>query len=197
MKFSRRTLVLALTAFVLTLAVILTQGRSPDEASQDSAIAPLFTFTEADIQSLRIDMPPDRQLTVERDANGFWQMTEPETALANQGAFGFLANLLVTATGDRALEVPTADANIYGLDQPFATLDITLANQETHKLVLGTFTFNRSGLYALVDPPNPLPDPLSITIVPADFELALNRPMEEWKEPDAEAAPTEDPENAQ
>lgn len=187
MKLTRRTLALVLTAVALTLAVILTQ-QSPQNDAQDAEALPLFGFTEIDVQAIEVETA-DRTLVFERDDNLLWQMTAPDETLANQGAVSFLASVLATATRDRPLDVPTDDLGTYGLDQPFATLDITLTNQETHRLVLGSFNFNRTGLYALVDPPANPTEPQRVFIVPADFEVALNRPLEEWKEPEATDEP--------
>ena len=198
MKLTRRNLVLVLVALTLAVVVILTQNQSQTPSLPGATLqetTPIFEFTEADIQRLGIETPT-RSFAFERDAVGIWQMTAPEQTIANQGAVAFLANLLATGTRDRPLSVPASSAITYGLDQPFATIDVALNTDETHQLVLGTFNFNRSSLYALIDPTPDLGETLEVSIVPADFETAINRPLEDWKEPenppgspDPEAAP--------
>jgi hypothetical protein len=139
----------------------------------------LFAFEERDIQALDIDTVA-RDFAFERDENGVWRITEPEAAIANDATIAFLANLLATSSSDQTLSTTPDDIATYGLDRPFAIVDITLEDGRTHQLILGTFNFDQSRLYAQVDPAAEAAEEISVLLVPADFETAINRPLEDW-----------------
>jgi len=191
MQLKRQNILLILTALILGGAVLLT--RSPNDDTSNTATTDLFAFEERDIQALDLDTPT-RNYAFEKDENGIWRITEPEEAIANEATVAFLANLLAVSESTQTL--PTAPDNLapYGLDRPFATIDITLEDGSTHQLVLGTFNFDQSRLYAQVDPAEATEDTeaIDVLLVPADFETAINRPLEDWL-PEEEAA-TETPE---
>jgi len=186
MKLQRRNLILVGLAIMLGGITLYT--REPQSSPANPGTVDLFGFEEQDVQALTMEVD-GRSLVFERDENQVWQMTQPEEAVANDGNVAYLVNLLATGVkGDRPLTVAPDELATYGLEQPYATLDITLANDTTHELVLGTYNFNRSNLYALIDPPDDLDnaEAVEVSLVPADFEIALNRPLEEWKQPEAE-----------
>jgi len=191
MKLQRRNIVLVGVAVLLGAVTLVT--RAPENQPATTRTRDLFAFEEGQVQALQVAVD-GRSLAFERDENQVWQMTQPDQTVANEANVAYLANLLATGVqSDRLITVVPDDLDTYGLDQPYAALDITLDNDETHQLVLGTYTFNRSNLYALVDPPA---DPtsaeeLDVALVSADFEIALNRPLEEWKQPEESPAPAE------
>ncbi|MEO1211175.1 MAG: DUF4340 domain-containing protein [Cyanobacteria bacterium J06638_20] len=192
MQLKRQNILLVLTALVLGGAVLLT--RSPNNATSTDTTTNLFAFDEQDIQALDIDTVA-RNFAFEKDENGIWLITDPETAIANDATVAFLANLLVTSSSDQTLAATPDDLSTYGLDRPFATVDITLEDGSTHQLVLGTFNFDQSRLYAQVDPEAEATEAeaeIDVLLVPADFETAINRPLEDWLPEEEEAVePTE------
>ncbi|MBE9101332.1 DUF4340 domain-containing protein [Vacuolonema iberomarrocanum] len=192
MQLKRQNILLVLTAFVLGGAVLLT--RSPNDATTSDTTTNLFAFEERDIQALDIDTVA-RDFAFEKDENGIWLITEPEEAIANDATVAFLANLLATSSSNQTLSTTPDDISTYGLDRPFATVNITLEDGSTHQLVLGTFNFDQSRLYAQVDPASEAAEAaeeIDVLLVPADFETAINRPLEDWLPEEEEAAePTE------
>jgi hypothetical protein len=52
--------------------------------------------------------------------------------------------LVVKGKSDRAIQVPVAQLQEYGLKQPQATIEVKLKNQTTHQLILGKPDFNRN-----------------------------------------------------
>jgi hypothetical protein len=95
------------------------------------------------------------------------------------------------ATGKRqqTLAVPAAKQAEFGFDRPIAIAEVKLANQQTHRLILGNPNFNRSALYAQVDPSAQTKADLSVVLVSTDFENAVNRPLADWKVKDTAPQP--------
>ncbi len=113
--------------------------------------------------------------------SSFWQLTEPEKVPASDGQVAFLLNLLATGKSDRSFTVPVARLAEFGLNQPTATIEVQLSNQQSHKLLLGLPNFDRKSVYAQVDPPaNPTGD-VTVLLVPFDFYQAVDRPLSDWK----------------
>ncbi|MBD1910529.1 MULTISPECIES: DUF4340 domain-containing protein [unclassified Leptolyngbya] len=181
MKLQRRNLLLVGVALGLGAVTLLTQ--KPQTESATAGTTDLFGFEEAQVKALTVQVN-GRSLAFERDKNKVWQMTKPDKAVANDANVAYLVNLLATGVqSDRPLTVTSDKLGTYGLDKPYATLDVTLENGEAHKLVLGTYNFNRANLYALIDSPKELPEELKVALVSPDFEVALNRPLNDWKQP--------------
>ncbi len=152
-----------LNLFLITIALFLGatvyalnyRQQNPTPLQSASSSQRLFQFDERQVQALEVTTPV-RSLTVIKDDNGLWQLVEPETALANQASVAYLANLLASQPSDRTLTISSDDLSTYGLNQPLATLQVTVEGDRSHTLVLGTYNFNRTALYALVDPPEDL-----------------------------------------
>ncbi|NJR64201.1 MAG: DUF4340 domain-containing protein [Leptolyngbyaceae cyanobacterium CRU_2_3] len=200
MKLKPSTLFLILAALALGGVVLIVQSQVPVPQPGATASDPkkLFSFQESQIQTLtlqtQIPQTQARSLKFQRDKDGKWQMLEPEKATANDASMSFLLNLLATGQSQRSFSVPASDREQYGFQQPLATLEVTLDNKETHQLVLGSYDFNRSNLYALVDPPTDAQAGLNVRLVPPTFETAIRRPVEEWKQtPASKAAPDTSP----
>ena len=215
MKFQKTplillTIALSLGAFVYFYEV---QGKPQREAAQ-AQTEQLFAFKEEDVRSLTLTTPTqtlafaktpaaqlssapkadsapktDQKVTAQPTAETLvWAMTQPEQAAANDASIAYLLNLLTTDKRQQTLKVPAAKLAEFGLDKPVAIAEVKLANQTSHRLLLGKPNFNRSGLYAQVDPPAQPNVDRSVVLVSTDFENAVQRPLSEWK-----AKPTEQP----
>jgi len=190
MKIKRSTLFLLLAALVLggiTILVARTQPPSSEQA-ETTTEQNLFSFKEDQVQSFTLDTQLEFY-TFERDDQQNWQMVEPEKAPASDASIAFLLDQMVTGKSERSITVPASDRADFGLDNPLATVEVTLENQETHQLVLGGYDFNRSFIYALTDPPADENADLQVFLVSPNFENAVIRPREEWKQA-AEASPS-------
>jgi len=104
-----------------------------------------------------------------------WLMKAPSQTPASDASVSYLMNLLAKGKSDRAIQVPVAQLQEYGLDQPQATIEVTLKNQTTHQLILGKPDFNRNFLYAQADPAVKSARDVSVLLVSTDFENAVNR----------------------
>jgi hypothetical protein len=195
MKLQRTTLILLLLAlglggFVYFYEIQGTPQRQEAREKQQQ----IFTFKEEQIQSLRV-VRQNQTLQFDRVKNGKteWRMQSPEKVPASEGAIAYLLDLLVGGTSDRVLTVPAAQLSDYGLQQPQATVEVTLNDGKTHRLVLGQPDFNRSFLYAQADPPSPQPDSASVLLVSPNFENAVDRPLAEWKQASAPTQKSTEP----
>jgi hypothetical protein len=183
MKLQRTTLILLVTAILLGGFVYYSeiQGAQKREAAKTTK-RPIFSFKEDQIQSLTIYMG-EETLEFERVSGKetAWQMKTPNDVPASDASIAFLSNLLVEGKSDRSFPIKANQLQEYGLDKPTAVVKVQLKNQQTHQLILGKPDFNRSFLYAQVDPSSQKPQPLNVFLVPIDFEYAVNRPMSEWQ----------------
>lgn len=190
-------ILIAIAALLGGVVVLVELQKNPTQEETRSAGKKLFPFQESDIQAFSLKTPqqtvsfakiPASSPSVKTGspspspASQSWQMTAPETAIASEGSIAFLLNLIGAGSSEKTLTIPVARLAEFGLDQPQATIDITLNNQKKHRLVLGDPDFNRSFLYAQVDPLSKPEAAQTIHLVSLDFENAVNRPISEWKQ---------------
>lgn len=203
MKFQKTPLILLFTALVLGGFVYFFDLRKePQQAATKAEAKPVFTFKEGEVQAFTIQtskqtlsfekatIAPAKNPAIKASA---WQMITPEKVAANEGTIAFLLNLLATSRSERTIPTPVARKSEFGLEQPAATVEVKLANQQTHRLLLGKANFNRSSIYALADPPASPNQDLSVLLVPIDFQNGVDRPLAEWKQEkpkDAKSSPT-------
>jgi hypothetical protein len=201
MKFKPTTLALVAIAILLGGVVYFTETRrSSSPEATEGAGGSIFEFEESQVQSFTVETP-EQTLSFAKDDAGQWQMQQPEPGLASDASVAYLLNLLATAESDRPLTVPAANVSEFGLDEPAATINVVLDNQETHQLILGSANFDNSAIYAQADPETTAEETteeaeLTVLLVSPDFENAVNRPLEEWRsQPESESpldAPTPD-----
>ncbi|MCU0549386.1 MAG: DUF4340 domain-containing protein [Leptolyngbya sp. Prado105] len=194
MKFQRTSLALVFAALALGGFVYYTESKKPPQIDQaKSNEQPLFNFKEQDVQAFTVQtpiqtlafaqssltIPPNQKGKPQSSSPTGWRMQKPESTPADEGAVAFLLNLLATAKSDRTFTVSPAKKSEFGLDQPSATVEVKLNNQQSHRLVIGKPNFNRNFLYALVDPSEN--KDLSVLLIPINFQNAVDRPLAEWK----------------
>jgi hypothetical protein len=211
MKIKKSTVFLLLAALALGGITVLTVQTQEPSSEQTAEGEPqdLFAFQEDQVQSFTLENRSE-SFRFERNEEGQWQMLEPEQRPANDASIAFLLDQMAAAESTRSITISANERSDFGLDEPLATVDVTLDNQETHRLVLGGYDFNRSFIYALVDPPADENADLQVFLVSPNFENAVTRPREEWEateeaspesspspspnaSPDASPSPTESP----
>ena len=104
----------------------------------------------------------------------------PPTYPANEAYVAFLLNEVVRGRSDRILSATPQQIRDYGLENPQATLDITLRTGETYQLVVGNRDFTGSNLYAQVDPRRGTLTAQPVLLLSTNLENAVDRPLEEW-----------------
>lgn len=182
MKLKPSTIVLVVVTAILGGAVYLSQidGPTRSENQANQATQDLFAFEEQQVTGFTLKTQL-RSLEFVKDDNGTWQMKEPDAVPANEASIAYLLNLIAVSQGDRPFTAPTVQQSDFGFHQPLATIDLTLDSQESHRLIIGGYNFDRSRLYAQVDPPTDPTETLNIVLVPADFDAAVNRALPEWR----------------
>ncbi|MCY7407010.1 MAG: DUF4340 domain-containing protein [Alkalinema sp. CAN_BIN05] len=185
MKLLRTPLILMAAAAAIAGAVYFVEFHRPPTSSQTTvspttATSParLFEFQEREIQGLSIKTVGT---TVVLEKEKTWMVRSPlSTVPASEAVVAFLTNLLMSPR-ERVIQVPATRRSEFGLDQPLATIEITTVNQQRHRLILGQLNFDRTGLYALVDPSMDPNADLSVMVVPTSFESAVVRNGLEWR----------------
>lgn len=180
MKIKPATLFLVLAALLMGGIVMVAGNQRPPEQTASQPGQKLFAFEEKQVQSLTVKTQL-RSLKFERDQSGKWQMIEPDKTAASDASIAYLLNLLA-GKSDRTFTALASDRESFSFHQPLATINVVLNNQETHRLLLGGYDFNRSFIYALVDPPPAISGEIKVFLASPSFENAVNRPLEEWKE---------------
>ncbi|WP_414530703.1 DUF4340 domain-containing protein [Nodularia chucula] len=186
MKLPRTTLVLVFLALGLSGFVYFyeIQGKTQREQVQQQQ-QQMFSFTEDDIQSLTVKTA-DITLNLERNTEGEtsrWLLTSPSQEPANDAIVAYLTNLLVQGESDRTLSTPVSELDQFGFNEPLATIEINLKNQQNHQLTLGKPDFNNRFLYAKTDAVTPENGNINVFLVSTDFANAVNREISEWKQP--------------
>ena len=179
MKLNRTPVILLIVAVLLGGVVYLQQQIPPPVKSEAQL---LFGFEEADVRSLNLKTPKQNLSFVKNAAPNpaIWQMTSPNQVRANDASVAYLLNAIAAANSAAPLTAPTAKQAEFGFDSPLATVELTLKDSKTHRLILGKPNFNRTSLYAQIDP-QPGSE-LKIFLVSLDFENAVNRPLSEWQQ---------------
>jgi hypothetical protein len=193
MKLPRTTLILILLALGLGGFVYFHEikGATQREESQEQK-QQIFSFAADDVQSLTVKT---KNVTLNLERNGQsdnpkWLIKSPISTPANDAIVSYLLDLLVKGKSDRTLSTPANQMSEFGLDQPEATININLKNQQTHQLILGKADFNKRFLYAQADAAAKPNENINVILVSTDFANAVNRDISEWQQLGTEKLPT-------
>lgn len=205
MKFKKSTVLLFASALVLGTGVFIYEVTiAPQLAADKLERQKVFHFEMEDVKSLTVKTP-ERKLEFVRveskteSVEPQWEMKVLESSTkselndhkpipANEAYVSFLISLLINAQSDRQISLSPDRKAEYGLDQPQATIDFTLKNDNLYKLVLGKRDFSDNFLYAIANSPDDPNAKLSAILLPINFENGVNRSLSEWK---AESETTE------
>ncbi|MBN3872979.1 MAG: DUF4340 domain-containing protein [Nostoc sp.] len=186
MKLPRTTLILILLALGLGAFVYFYEIRGAtvrEEIKEQKQ--QIFSFAADDVQSLTVKTKK-LTLNLERSpesSNPKWLIKSPISGPANDAIVSYLMDLLVKGKSDRTLSTPAKELGEFALDQPQATINITLKNRQSHQLLLGKSNFNGRFLYAQADPTAKPDGNINVLLVSTDFANAVNRELSEWKQP--------------
>lgn len=221
MKLQLPTLLLVAVAMVLGGFVVTAEFRQSDSDSSAGESQDLFNFSENDVESLTVEMANQR-LHFEKEGEE-WSMRSPEVAPADAASIVFLVNLMASNLSDRVFDVEPENLSDFGFSPPLATIEVELENDDTHRLILGSYDFDRSNIYAqtesaiaTADEPtksaeaepeenhtsnnsgeNTTAETVEVLIVSPSFETAINKPLEDWLQPKEESQPAEGGEETQ
>ncbi|HYX18499.1 MAG TPA: DUF4340 domain-containing protein [Nostoc sp.] len=186
MKLPRTTLILILLTLGLGSFVYFYEIRGAtvrEEIKEQKQ--QIFSFAEDDVQFLTVTTKK-LTLNLERNpesSNPKWLIKSPVSGPANDAIVSYLMDLLVKGNSERTLSTPAKDLKEFALDQPQATINITLKNRQRHQFILGKSNFNRRFLYAQADLATKPNENINVLLVSTDFANAVNRELSEWKQP--------------
>jgi len=196
----RGTVLLLMSAIALGGGVLLLENFGSNGAGNQSSTTtglntlsegegePLLPFPEEDIDSVVVTRLNDT-LTFNKSDEGTWQMTQPETGLAEGGAIAFLLSQLTGATV-QSLTVESADSLFdFGLADPSATVAVT-AGEQSYQIAVGGGDFSGDKRYVRLvnaddeeDADQAATAPIKIHVVAGGIVNAVERPTSEWLMP--------------
>lgn len=195
MKLQRTTWILVGFALILGSGVYFSERQNLTQTETAfSQQQPLFDFTEAQVQTVIIEREDDT-LEFERTDNETqpWQMSDPEDVPASEPAIAFLLNFLIEREAERRFTAERDRLPEYGLDDPFATVTVTVTDSEDEQtLVLGQPNFDENFLYARRNPSETDDAEVEVFLVPYEIRYAVEREYDEWKLAREEAETPED-----
>ncbi|MEH1778135.1 MAG: DUF4340 domain-containing protein [Nostoc sp.] len=187
MKLPRTTLILILLALGLGGFVYFYEIRGAtvrEEIKEQKQ--KIFSFGEDDVQSLTVKTKKftlNLERSPESSSKPKWLIKSPISGPANDAIVSYLMDLLVKGNSDSTLSIPAKQLGEFALDQPQATINITLKNRQSHQLILGKSNFNGRLLYAQADSAIKPDGNINVLLVSTDFANAVNRELSEWKQP--------------
>lgn len=186
MTIQRNTWLLLILATILGGWVYVYEIRGKAEKTQiEVEQQQIFNFSEKAIAKIFIDRPNQTLEFVRTgDFDRPWQMKQPEDVPASDATISFLVDLLVRGERDRAFTVPVSQLKEYGLDNPQTKISVELNNGQRHQIFLGQPNINDKSLYAQTDLSQNTHRETEILLVPKNWQYAVERDLQEWKEPE-------------
>jgi hypothetical protein len=185
MKIQRTTLILILLALSLGSFVYFFEIRGATQRQESQGNKPrIFSFAADDVRSLNISAN-NLNITIDRNTSSNppkWFLKSPISVPASDASVSFLMDLLTKGTSDRIINANSNQLNEFGLNQPIATIEVKLKNQQNHRLILGKPDFNDRFLYAQANPSNKPDGKNEVLLVSKDFVNAVNRELSEWQQ---------------
>lgn len=194
MKLQQSTRILMIIALVLAGSVYVVEIRGKSQQQEIQARQNrIFDVSQDEIQSLVIETG-DRTLKIQRvgedetDAITPWKMLEPMEYPANIARVNAVLNQLVNSqriasnpnSGIRKLTISRSQLEDYGLADSQDSIQIQLQDNTIHRLVLGKSDFTGDAIYAIANPPETLPEKISILVISKAARDAISHPLDEW-----------------
>lgn len=183
MKLKKTTWILVGITFILGSAIALNEWEfAPKREELQEQQKQLFNFTEEAIQVIKIEVGEQNiQIKRAKDKDYTWQMEKPEKVPAEDGIVAFLSDLLVDGESESTLDIENRELKEYGLDKPFATIEVELEEGKKHQIILGNLDFSEKLVYALKDYDEEKKAEAKLLLVPLNFKNAVDRDLAEWK----------------
>jgi hypothetical protein len=149
MKF--RGLLVAVTALAALggLAYWSEKKKQADDKKPSTEEAPkVMTVPEDQFKEVRVEKPGAPATVLAKDANGKWQITQPEPLRADQDSVTSLVSTLSNVNSDRLIEEKAANLGEFGLDKPTMQAVVVRKDGKTQKLLVGGETPTGNGFFA-------------------------------------------------
>jgi hypothetical protein len=146
----RRTTWIVLLIFVVLVGIYWLVQRQPDDdaATGTPTVAPQLVFiTGSDtIRAVRLEDSSGRMVQIEKDDQGTWSLTEPESGMADQERASTLVSQVSNLRSLAVVDTPPAP-EVVGLAAPAYTLTITTIDGGRQLAKIGSLTPTSSGYY--------------------------------------------------
>lgn len=108
-----------------------------------------------------------------------------EKVYANEAYVSFLLEQLISDRSQQTLTANPEQIKEYGLNPPVAIIEVILKDQKIYQMILGKSEFSGNAIYAQVNPPLPETQNQTVLVVSKNFQYAVDRTLEDWKQPAA------------
>jgi hypothetical protein len=146
-----RGLLMAAIALVLLAGAVWwsNKAKKDEEAKAPADLAPKFwKVPEEDVTKIAVYRRDGETTVVEKDADGNWKLTSPKQYRADKDAVNGMLTALASLSGDKLVEEKAPDLKPFHLDDPLATVSITLKDGSYRKLKIGDDVPAGGGAYA-------------------------------------------------
>lgn len=149
MSRGKKLLILVLAFAVLLSAYLIV--RQTQTKTDETADLPVLTLQEDDVGSLSWNAgTDDGELTLSRQGDGWVYDGDPDHFPLDQSAAETMVQAVCSVTASQQLTEPDA-LSAYGLDQPSATVTVTLQDGTSYTLALGDQNSVTQEYYLLLD----------------------------------------------
>lgn len=152
-----------------------TAAEIPAETAEETVNAEETAATENSQSPAKI---PEKSTQISQEIS-------QEKVYANEAYVSFLLEQLVSDRSQQTLTATPAQIKEYGLNPPFAIIEVILKDQKIHQMILGKSEFSGNAIYAQINPPLPETENQTVLVVSKNFEYAVDRTLEDWKQPAA------------
>ncbi|MGL5034157.1 MAG: DUF4340 domain-containing protein [Microcystaceae cyanobacterium] len=199
LRFPKNTLILIGVALTLagSVTVLEIQRQNQPAVTNPSSTQKHFDFSEDAVQAITL-YHQGNTLKIYRgsESKPTWKMDLPTTFEVSEPAVTFLINLLTDSQSSRDFNTDIEKLKEYGLVKPQGTITVQLKNGKTHTIFLGEPDFKGDSLYALINAPTPVVNPVKISLISRTFQDMVKRSPTDWKKADEIPSPTTIPNNA-
>ena len=142
-------LLIAAVFLAVLSGVIWWSNKKEAAATKTESIASpkILSLDQSAISSLTIERKGQPPLALSKNANG-WQITAPQQLPADQDSVSSLLSTVSSLSSEHLIEDKASDLAPYGLSAPQLTFNVTLKDNQSHKLQLGDQTPSGNAYYA-------------------------------------------------
>lgn len=122
----------------------------PSATAEASVKAPpqILKVPQADINQIAIRPKDGDAIVLVKNDSNKWTITSPHQLGADQSAVENMLSSLASLRSERLVEDKAKDLGQYGLSNPAVTVDVTLKDKKSHKLLIGDETPTKIADYA-------------------------------------------------
>lgn len=150
-----RGLILAVVV-LLALGGVLYWSNHHKPSTQSTALSStaspsILKLNQASMTGLTLTDKGSAPVTLVKQNDGRWQITEPKELRVDQDGVTSLLSTLSSLNADRVVEEKASNLAQYGLEDPSVSVDIETSDHKQRRLLLGDSTPAGDDVYAMLD----------------------------------------------